>query len=98
MIKIKEGVTPRNLYIMAAIANVAQLMNIEVVITAGTDGRHKKNSKHYTGDALDIRSKNVFEKKRFLDLVSIRLGDGYQCFMESERTPNEHFHIEYDPK
>lgn len=98
MIKIKNGVTPRNLYIAAAVANVAELINIEVIITAGTDGRHMKNSKHYTGDALDIRSKNLVDKKRFLDLVLIRLGDGYQGFLESERSPNEHIHIEYDPK
>jgi hypothetical protein len=98
LIKLKAGVTPRNLYIAAAVANVAQLMNIEVVITAGTDGRHMKNSKHYTGDALDIRSKDLSDKKRFLDLVLLRLGDGYQGFLESARTVNEHIHIEYDPK
>jgi hypothetical protein len=103
MILLKNGVTPRNLYIMAAVANVADELELlrPVVITAGTNGKHIPTSKHYTYEALDVRSKNfptIADKHRFLDRVLARLGEGYQAFLEDEGTPNEHFHIEYDPK
>jgi hypothetical protein len=101
MIKLKTGVTPRNLYIMAAVANVAASLPHDVVITAGTDGQHKKGSKHYSYEALDIRSKNfpdLASKQAFIKAVMNRLGSDYDGFLELPNTPNEHFHIEYDPK
>lgn len=35
----------------------------EAVITSGNDSRHKKNSKHFLNDAIDIRGNNVSDKK-----------------------------------
>lgn len=100
MIKIKRGVTPRNLYIMAAAANVAEMLGVEVVITSGTDGKHMKGSKHYTSEALDIRTKTLSREKKFalLDGILARLGTNYQGILESEDKVNEHIHVEYDPQ
>lgn len=103
LVKIKTGVIPRNLYILAAIANVAQDLRypVDIVITSGTDGKHKQGSMHYVGAALDVRSKNFpnrASKDRFLELVLSRLGAKYEGFLESVGTANEHFHFEYDPK
>jgi hypothetical protein len=102
LIKTKAGVKPHCLGMMAAVANVAQMLTtpLDVVITAGTDGAHMAGSKHYIGEALDIRSKgfpNRATKKMFIEQVLGRLGPGYQMFVESEGTENEHFHLEYDP-
>lgn len=97
MIKIKAGVTPSNLIIMAAVANVAELEGRTVVVTSGTDGRHMSGSRHYVNAALDIRSKD-FEspeaKRAFLAAVLKRLGQNYQGLLEHEGLANEHFHIE----
>lgn len=101
MIKLKTGVSPRNLYIMAAVANAAQALQLNVTVTAGNDGQHMKGSKHYSYEALDVRSKDFPSSKAkadFLATVMARLGDQYQGFLELPNTPNEHFHIEFDPK
>lgn len=92
MIRLKEGVTPRNLVICAAAANVASGMGVDVTITAGTDGKHMVGSKHYTGEALDIRLLGV-RTTEFRTLLAIRLGAGYQVILEPD-----HIHVEYDPK
>lgn len=94
MLKVKTGVTPRNLIIAAAIANVGEILGLGMVITSGTDGIHKKGSKHYTGEALDLRISNIppaLIQKVIVNLQK-RLGDGYQVIRE-----HDHIHIEYDP-
>ena len=86
---------------MVALANTAQEMNLEITVTAGMDGQHMTGSRHYTGEALDVRSKNFATKglkAEFLVRVLKRLGMKYQGFLEGEGTANEHFHFEYDPK
>lgn len=103
LVKVKSGTTPRALHIMAAIANVARTYGGvgDVMITAGTNGRHMKGSRHYSGDALDVRSKTFpseAEKQGFVSAVLARLGPGYEGILEDSSTPNEHFHFEYDPK
>ena|SRR3990167_4443255 len=98
---IKSGVQPRLLTLAAAIANVARDLPWDVVVTAGTDGKHMKGSKHYTGEALDVRSKNFPSKRakqEFVAAVLLRLGPGYEMFLESEGKVQEHFHVEYDPR
>lgn len=102
MLKIKAGVRPHLLTIAAAVANVAAQWNITVTITSGTDGVHMQWSKHYTFDALDIRSKAPFasldEKRAFLKAVLKRLGPHYQGILENVGEPSEHFHVERDPQ
>lgn len=99
MIKAKSGLQPKNLIIVAACANIAEILGITVTMTAGINGKHMVGSKHYIGDALDIRSKSMkVDKQLFLNEVMFRLGVDYQGFLESKNTDNEHFHIEYDPK
>ena len=102
MMKLKGTVRPYNLYIAAAAINVAIENNLsqDIVITSANDGKHMKNSKHYSGDALDIRSKafgTTIDKKDFIKKVLDRLGHSYQGILEDEGNDNEHFHFEYDP-
>lgn len=97
---MKTGVEPRNLYILAAVANVAaELKNPAfVVVTAGVDGKHATNSKHYKYAALDVRSKNFRpeDKESFLTAVLERLGKDYTGFVEAKGTDNEHYHIQFN--
>lgn len=101
-VKIKTGVKPKSLIILAAIANVAQTLQEpnDVTITSGNDSKHMKGSKHYSDAALDVRTKNFPSKAAkvaFKDAVQKRLGPDYQCLLEGEGTANEHLHIEHDP-
>jgi len=102
MIKFKPSVkVSKQTIIASAVANVAEIHNRTVWVTSGNDSTHMKGSKHYTDEALDIRSKDFpdpAEKKQFLLQVLSRLGPAYQGILEDENGSNEHFHIEYDPK
>jgi hypothetical protein len=65
MIHIKPGVVLHRLQpqIVLAAHVVDEIYQrhdiIECWLTAGSDGKHKPNSKHYSGEALDFRTHNV---------------------------------------
>ena len=94
----KVNVRPRNLWIAAALARIPA--PVPIVITAGIDGKHMVGSKHYDGDALDIRTKNFpsrAAKLAFAEALRRELGPAYQVIFEAAGTPNEHLHVEFDP-
>jgi hypothetical protein len=102
-IKVKAGVD-RSAVIIAAVANEARRLPAgapkDVVVTSVNDGTHMPGSKHYTDEAVDVRSKNFPNRETkdiFVQRVLTRLGSDYQGFIEAEGTANEHFHFEYDP-
>lgn len=69
----------------------------KLVITAMSNGTHSPNSRHYTGEALDLRSHNFptrISKRDFRFALEERLGPSFRVLLESEGTPNEHFHIQ----
>lgn len=103
MIKAHPEVRPRAVFIICACINVAEEQHIsfELYIRAVENGKHMMGSCHYSGDAIDLRSKNFLrleDKLDFLNRVILRLGKGYEGLLEAQGTANEHFHIEYDPK
>ena len=70
-------------------------MGKELVITSLMEGKHKRNSKHYIGDAADFRTW-YFTPPEMLDVVEqLRnlLGGDYDVVLEPD-----HIHVEYDPK
>lgn len=106
-IHLKPGVTTVNASddIIKA-ANIAESVyrsfGHSLWITSATeghanDGVHSKNSKHYEGNAIDLRTRNVSGGINALndicDEIRILLGDDYDVIRESD-----HIHIEYDPK
>ena len=94
MLKVKTGVTPKNLVIAAAVANTAEILGLVLTITSGTDGKHMRGSKHYSGEALDIRTRGLTKSNvtRVLGTLSARLGREYDVVLEKD-----HIHIEYVP-
>ena len=69
--------------------------NVECVITSALDGKHKSQSLHYLGLALDFRTRHVSEEARqeiALEIAS-ELGGDFDVVLE--RT---HLHVEYQPK
>lgn len=71
-------------------------------VTSGNDSTHMRQSKHYFGAAVDLRSQNrewdaaareaVWDRLRGI-LTSL----GFQVLFERRGEPEEHYHIEYDP-
>ena len=68
-------------------------------VTSLNDGIHGERSFHYSGRACDLRTHSIREAAKPEILAAIRgaLGSDFQVFHESKGTPNEHFHIEYQP-
>ena len=75
---------------------VANGENYEITITSACDGSHMKNSLHYVGLAIDIRSRdmsNITESAKWIDKF---LNIHSKCF--DIVIENDHIHIEYDKK
>jgi hypothetical protein len=67
----------------------------EMIVTAVFDGMHMDGSKHYSGDAFDVRKWNytMEQLSSFISNLRDNLGTDYDIVIEST-----HIHIEYDPK
>lgn len=66
-----------------------------ITVTSILDGKHKEGSKHYIGEAFDLRS-FIYTKEQIAILIiefKKALGKNYDVIFEID-----HFHIEYDPK
>lgn len=100
--RLKPGVKLTNLSpqitLAAVIAyGVYREHDTEFVITSCNDGKHKEDSFHYKGNAIDIRTKNFFGDKHALRLeIAQRLGTDFDVLFEGEGTESEHLHLEYD--
>lgn len=102
LLKFKSSVVVSRQAILAAgIINAANQLGLteDIVITSGNDSTHMKGSKHYSDEALDVRTKTLTAEQKHLlkDAVKARLGAGYDVVLESEGGSNEHLHVEYDP-
>jgi len=100
-ISLKEGVKMRAVSPTVAIAllvanSVYADHGIEdLVVTSVCEGHHSPKSKHYIGNAFDVRIWDI--KKETLDKIvrDMRkaLGSEFDVVLESD-----HIHVEYDPK
>lgn len=73
----------------------------ELIVTSLNDGSHRQGSYHYTGDAVDIRTKNLpssAAKRNARDLLAGRLGKDFDVILEDLGGSNEHVHLEWDQK
>ncbi len=100
IVKMKEGVvmvgTSHTLFEIIRVARqVYSALDKAVVITSGIDGSHRKDSLHYVGKALDLRTRHLThdEKNEVRDEMRAKLGDNYDVVLESD-----HLHVEYDPQ
>lgn len=69
----------------------------ELVVTSGSDGRHMVGSKHYTGEALDVRSQSFpsqAAKQRFRAALEAQLGPKFRVLLEQVGATSEHFHCQ----
>ena len=69
----------------------------DMVITSAceTGDFRKKGSKHLSGYAFDLRTRNLVgsQLNKFAESLRIALGSGYDVVVESN-----HIHVEYDPE
>lgn len=100
--KIKQGVTIHGLtpqIVLGVLAAFEEYVKYgtELVITSGNDGTHAVNSKHYSGNAVDIRTHSLPNPRQdgqaIANILNDNLGRDYDIIFEGD-----HIHIEYDPR
>lgn len=72
----------------------------EAICTSALEGKHRSGSLHYRGHAIDLRTNDLplSTKYRLLEELRSELGDGYDIIIEHVGRPQEHIHLEWDPK
>lgn len=97
---IKEGVKCDGITIecLHAILTIMQCHMEEkqpFTITSISDGKHSKNSLHYKGRAVDIRTRTLMgiTPQQMAARIKDDLGKDYDVVVEAT-----HLHVEYDPK
>lgn len=97
MIKLKAGVvvtgiTPEILLAIYIAKTVYDSCDEpSMTITSVTDGKHRANSLHYKGLAVDLRLPIL--QMAVMDKLRVALGNSYDVILEKT-----HIHIEYDPR
>lgn len=98
MIVIKEGVDVigLNTIMWKMIYDIKPLFDkesVDLVITSALDGTHRDHSKHYSGLAVDIRTRDLNDPKIMLKHLKTFLSNSFDVVYHST-----HIHIEYDPR
>ena len=102
--KLKKGsnimtLKPEMVLAFTIINNVYFRYNYDCVLTEGTGGKHMEKSLHYSGYAIDIRTKNILpvDKPVIIAGINVALNDQFDIILEDEGCENEHLHVEFDP-
>lgn len=83
-------------YALGVVDVIYRFNNLKLVVTSLTDGKHKPNSLHYSGLAVDLRTRDI--PTDLLRSVHRSIHDflnplGYDVVLEPD-----HIHLEFDPK
>ena len=95
-----QGITPQWMYQYIVVGRAFDFVGHDCILTSACDGEHGRKSAHNTGRAADYRTRHLSagEKSVLLETVRQALGDEFDVLLEAVSTPNEHLHVEFDPK
>jgi hypothetical protein len=105
MISLKVGVRILGLRAelllgILVVNSVYEEFNIDLEITCLIEGVHSVASLHYAGQGVDLGVHRIPADKRVevLNKAKNALGEDFDLLHEYVGLPNEHFHLEYQPK
>lgn len=93
---INPNINPEIMIALFIAAHQYNEVGVEMVWTSGRDGKHSNKSKHYRGDAVDLRIWNLpddVSPKEMAQRIRSKLNHHYDVVLEKT-----HIHIEYDPR
>lgn len=99
-----RDITPQAVYGMMVVERVCLNLfglGYEPTITSADDRVHGPNSLHPSGNAFDVRTKDILRRDldSLLTEIKRRLEPlGFDVILEFRNQEQEHIHIEYDPK
>ena len=92
-----RGIQPEILLARIIAGEVFARYGKETIITSASEGKHREDSRHYTGWAIDLRIRHM--DKRLWPVIAEELGKAlgpqYDVILEAKKL---HIHVEYDPK
>lgn len=94
-----KALTPALLRLFLAVLAIArETFDVdEIVITSINDGTHAPNSRHYTNEAIDLRTRNFATeaaKLRFASALRNHLGPDFTVLYEDQGGANQHLHLQ----
>ena len=91
---------PEMAFIHAEVRALFAELDVPCDITSVMDSRHMSLSLHGAGYAIDYRSKGMSQSLKDEILTELKARLGFMCdiLLEDLGGPNEHFHVEFDPK
>lgn len=106
MIAVKSGVKvfgmrPEIAWAISVAEGIWRANGYDVVtVTSVRDGVHSSGSLHNVGAAVDLRSKDITEDNKAALLAWLKecLTAEFDVVLEDRGLPNEHYHIEFQPK
>ncbi len=109
MLRLKDdsvsllGVSPQIVFALQVADGAMREVGADCIVTSVSEpwARHSRTSLHYTGDAVDIRTKHLpgSEVKRQVEQrIATALGIDFDVILEDLGGRNEHIHIEWQPK
>ena len=90
-----RGIKPEILLAIQEAREVYRNYDAEFTLTSVRDGNHMEGSKHYEGQAVDIRIWDIPPGLRAeaAEAINRALGPQYDVVLE-----RDHLHVEFDPK
>lgn len=95
------GVQPEILLGLAVVESVFRDFKKECIVTEITGGQHMVGSFHYSGQAIDFRSKHIPDmliKQSLLQECQEALGANFTFILEKVGDPQEHYHLQISRK
>ena len=99
-----SGLVPQMVLAAIVVEGIMRGYGVECVITSANDSTHGTGSLHHRDNlcrALDFRT-HFADLTGFEDslraAVAASLGPDFDVVLEDKDGPNEHLHVEYDPK
>lgn len=93
-----QGLNPVLMQFLARLGLVhLHLFNTPLMLTSAVDAKHAVGSKHYKGDAVDLRIVDIGRPGSTTQLLVVReLCQEFKCcvFDESNLTVGPHYHVE----
>lgn len=89
------GMRPELLLGMIVALSVYQKYEYDFVITSLLDSKHSRGSLHYSGAAVDLRTRHMKQehKRLIANEINEALGPDYDVILEKD-----HIHMEFQPK
>ncbi len=88
---IVDGVKGEIVAAMMVCAQIYRDEDVEFVVTSLCDGDHSRNSKHYLGYAVDIRSRLLPNPMNTAEMIQASLGRDFFVLVE-----DDHIHIQFN--